>query len=236
MVICPEQEIDGIKVRDWSTYLGRSGPLLYDDFSSHGANQTQNLLLFVDSFLAHLLYRKVWSWGGFERCCFFAVFHSSIVDVILASNNPSAQPAEFFITAQQICSILNIGLQFVLMLFSFYLIRIDGAKKIHQMKKQSQAPDDFHKMLAAKAAPSWIGIILMIVALFLLSLPSCLYLALICQRGWLCWAAVIVLMDCKKCFFGILNISFNTLEELYMIALLLMKMEQSLFGQKKVAD
>ena len=168
--ISPEQEIDGIKVRDWSTYLGRSAPY-YMMFYCMEQTKRKIFPSFCGFFFGplFLLYRKVWSWGILSAAASLLCSIPQLLMLILASNNPSAQPAEFLITAQQICSILNIGLQFVLMLFSFYLIRIDGAKKIHQMKKQSQAPDDFHKMLAAKAAPSWIGIILMIVALFLLS-------------------------------------------------------------------
>lgn len=169
--ISAEQEFDGIAVKDWTLYLGRSSPYYSMIFQRMDQSRRKVFPSLAGLFFGplFLLYRKVWGWG------FLTVILSALCSVptllmaILASNNPTAQPADFLIVASQIASIVSIALQFFLMLYSFYLIRNDGAKKIKKFRQQASTMEEYKKLLKQKAAPGWGGIVLTFVIVFVIS-------------------------------------------------------------------
>ncbi len=170
--ITPDQEIDGIPVRDWATYLGRSAP--YYTIIFHRMEQTRRKIFpsLCGFFFGplFLLYRKVWIVGAASAAISALCSVPTLLMMILASNNPSAQPAEFLLAAQQICSILSILLQVALMLYSFYIIRWDGARKIRRFRQQASSAEEYQRLLQKKSAPSWVGILVYLGILVVLSL------------------------------------------------------------------
>ncbi len=163
--LTPDQEIDGIKVSDWMKYLGSNAPYYLAVF--HRMDQTGHK--FFHSFSAlffgplFLLYRKVWNWGVFSAVLSLACSIPVFLLLILASNQPSAQPAALLLTAEKISTVLSLVLQLALMLFSFLLVRRESAKKIRKLQQTASSPEEFQRLLQAKASPSWVGVIIFVV-------------------------------------------------------------------------
>ena len=170
--ISPEREFDGIKASEWATYLGRSAPYYLMAFQRMDQSRHKIFPSLSGFFLGplFLLYRKVWSWGFVSAAVSLLCSIPMLLIIILASHNPSATPAEYLMTAQQVCSFISLGIQILLFLFSFYLIRLDGAKKIKKMKEQASSAQEFQQMLGKKSAPSWVGIGIFFLVVVLISI------------------------------------------------------------------
>ena len=162
--LTPDQEIDGIKVSDWMQYLGSNAPYYLTVF--HRMDQTGRK--FFPSFSAllfgplFLLYRKVWNWGTLTAVLSLICSIPVLLLMILASNQPSAQPADYLLVAEKVSTVLSLLLQLGMMLFSFVLIRRESAKKIRKLQQTASSPEEFQKLLQAKASPSWVGVVVFI--------------------------------------------------------------------------
>ncbi len=170
--LTPDQEIDGIKVSDWMKYLGNSAPYYLAVF--HRMDQTGHK--FFPSFSAlffgplFLLYRKVWNWGVLSAVLSLVCSIPLFLLLILASNQPSAQPAALLLTAEKISTVLSLVLQLALMLFSFLLVRRESAKKIRKLQQTASSPEEFQRLLQAKASPSWVGVVIFVVVCLVIGL------------------------------------------------------------------
>ena len=109
-----------------------------------------------------LLYRKVWNWGTLTAVLSLICSIPVLLLMILASNQPSAQPADYLLVAEKVSTVLSLLLQLGMMLFSFVLIRRESAKKIRKLQQTASSPEEFQKLLQAKASPSWVGVVVFI--------------------------------------------------------------------------
>ena len=189
--ISPEREFDGIKASDWATYLGRNAPYYLMVFQRMDQSK-RKIFPSLSGFLIgplFLLYRKVWSWGIASAALSLLCSVPTLLIIILASHNPSANPAEFLLLAQQVCSFVSLAVQILLFLFSFYLIRINGAKKIQKLKQQASSAEEFQQLLRKKSTPSWVGIgifFLVVIAISIALVPFFgPYLSQIVEGQWL---------------------------------------------------
>ena len=130
----PEDAVEGIKVKDWATYLGSSG--LYYLIQFYRMQETKHKVSISISALLlgpiYLLYRKMWKEGVIFALLDFLSAVPVFLAMLVVSDAPlvSAMPTEWLPTAMNVGMFLNYGAMLVRTLFALYWYRNTGIRRI----------------------------------------------------------------------------------------------------------
>ena len=120
--IGPEDPIEGIKAKDWATYVGRS-PMYYLMQFFRMSETKQKVTVSFSAFFfgpAYLFYRKMWKQGLLAALALVIFNIPGFMELIVAFNPTffGSMPLGWLPTAATICQVGSWGLQVVLGLFA----------------------------------------------------------------------------------------------------------------------
>ena len=173
----PDEEIDGLPVKDLALYVQDNTPYFIPRFKAvaqTGKGSGWNWSAFFFDFY-YFVYRKMW---GMAILAFvvsailsipslFSTFQ--MMEAISAGANTIPDLPNSFLLASQVCSMLSWVVRGLFGGFANRLYAQKTFKKVHKLRKQHQDCPDYSTILAAKGGTSKIALILCLVFPFILS-------------------------------------------------------------------
>ncbi len=173
----PDEEIDGLPVKDLTLYVRDNTPYFiprFKTFAKVGKGSGWNWCAFFFDFY-YFIYRKMW---GMAILAFVVSTVLSIPSLIYTFQMMQAMttgleampdlPASFWL-ASQVCSMLSWVVKGLFGGFANRLYAQQTFKRVHKLKKQHGDAPDYSTILSAKGGTSKVGLILCIVIPFVLS-------------------------------------------------------------------
>ncbi len=160
--ISDNEELDGIKVKDWRTYIGKAAPRYLFSFKRMDAtkqkiNFSLTAMLFAPIFF---LYRRMWLIGILALLIDIILsIPSSIRVVQLLYGFEINIDEETLNTLAYIASIVTALVNAAWGAFAIYLYRKSAIKNIKRMKKQAPSEEAYQQVLTKKAGPCGIVMI-----------------------------------------------------------------------------
>ena len=135
--IGPEDTIDGIKAKDWATYVGRS-PMYYLMQFFRMSITNRKAAVCLSAFLfgpAYLFYRKMWKEGLLTAILTIVLSIPTFIEIISVFN-PSllgAMPLGWLPVAVNVCAVASWALNIILWLFAVSWYRREAKKNIDRI-------------------------------------------------------------------------------------------------------
>ena len=135
--IGPEDTIDGIKAKDWATYVGRS-PMYYLMQFFRMSITNRKAAVCLSAFLfgpAYLFYRKMWKEGLLTAVLTIVLSIPTFIEIISVFN-PSllgAMPLGWLPAAVNVCAVASWALNIILGLFAVSWYRREAKKNIDRI-------------------------------------------------------------------------------------------------------
>ena len=135
--IGPEDTIDGIKAKDWATYVGRS-PMYYLMQFFRMSITNRKAAVCLSAFLfgpAYLFYRKMWKEGLLTAILTIVLSIPTFIEIISVFN-PSllgAMPLGWLPAAVNVCAVASWALNIILGLFAVSWYRREAKKNIDRI-------------------------------------------------------------------------------------------------------
>ncbi len=154
--ISDNEELDGIKVKDWRTYIGKAAPrYLFSfkrmDVTKQKINFSLTAMLFAPIFF---LYRRMWLLGILALLIDMLLSVPSSIRVIQALYGLEISVDEATLnTLTYIASILAAVVNTAWGAFAIYLYRKSAIKNIKKMKKEAGTEEAYQQVLTKKAGP-----------------------------------------------------------------------------------
>jgi len=173
----PDEEIDGLPVKDLALYVRDNTPYFIPRFkvlSQTGKGGGWNWSAFFFDFY-YFIYRKMW---GMAILAFVVsavlsipslVYSFQMMQAITAGSDAMPDLPSSFLLASQVCSMLSWVVKGLFGGFANRLYAQQTFKRVHKLRKQHQDSPDYSTILSAKGGTSKVGLILCIVIPFVLS-------------------------------------------------------------------
>ncbi|MFV0412494.1 MAG: RING finger protein [Oscillospiraceae bacterium] len=166
-------EIDGIPKADWVRFFGPSG----NNYLLRLAQQEErrsNMSFILSAFFfgpLYFAYRKMWGWAALYFVLMLVFTVPSLLAIMKMGGNPLvAGLTEGTINLlSQIVWFLNLALRLAASMFSMYLYRAAGAKKIKALRKALPQNEQYQEALGKKGGISVLGVAAVVAGLFLFS-------------------------------------------------------------------
>ncbi len=148
--------IDGIKVKDWLTYIGTAAPSYL--FAFKRMDETKRKVSFSISALffgpLYFLYRKMWLWGVLSFLLQAVLSIPSSI-VLLETLYGIVIPIESgtFNVLYYICNILLFATNLAWSFFALYLYRKTAGKAIKKIRAASASQEEFEETLNRRSGP-----------------------------------------------------------------------------------
>lgn len=171
----PDDAVEGIKVRDWATYLGPSG--LYYLIQFYRMQETKRKVSISISALLlgpiYLFYRKMWKQGVIFALLDFLCALPIFVAMLVVSDAPlvSGMPTGWLSVALNVAMFLNYGSMLVRTLFAVYWYKNTGIHRIQTVYSQESGEQQRQDLLALRggtSVPAVLGYLAVCVALTIL--------------------------------------------------------------------
>lgn len=135
----PDDAIDGIKARDWASYVGRSSMYyLMQFFRMSESKRTVSVCFSALVFgPIYLFYRKLWKEGLVTGAIYLALQIPAMLDLI-SRFNPAllgGMPTGWLGFAITFCDIAVIALRTIIMLYAVYWYKQESSRRIHAIYK-----------------------------------------------------------------------------------------------------
>lgn len=173
----PEEELEGVKARDWAAYLGKNAAYYLTNFKAMQATGRKISASFAAFFFGpfYFFYRKMWT-EGLVLLAINAVLRIPIVLQIMAyAGHPMAAaiPTQTLNILLTVCSTLNIVLMFLQGMFALLLYRKRGAETIRRIL--ASQPADSQAALAKAGGVSVAGAVISVVACAVIIYGVCMF-------------------------------------------------------------
>lgn len=133
----PDDPIDGIKARDWASYLGGSSLYYLIQFLRMDETRRKTSVSFAAFFLGpvYFFYRKMWKAGVIFAAISLALTFPTVLALLQAAGSPlvAGMDLGWLTTASYICSFLNWCQMFVRSLFALYWYKKESARRIREI-------------------------------------------------------------------------------------------------------
>lgn len=162
--IGPEDPIEGIKAKDWATFVGRS-PMYYLMQFFRMSETKQKITVSLSAFLfgpAYLFYRKMWKQGLLATLVLVVLNVPGFMQLV-ATFNPSffcSMPLGWLSTASTICQVGSWAFQIVLGLFAVGWYHDQSKAQIQQIYTACPEGELRTQALAQRGGTSFLAVIL----------------------------------------------------------------------------
>ena len=159
----PEDPIDGIKARDWSTYVGPSSMYYLMQFFRMQETRRKAVISFSAFFLGpfYFFYRKMWKQGVLFALLDFIVTLPSLLYLMAVSGAEWMVGMPFLRlipTAMQVCYVLNFIQMVIRGLFAVYWYKKESERRIHRVYDRCPEGPQRSDALAATGGTSWAAV------------------------------------------------------------------------------
>lgn len=166
-------EIDGISRRDWQDFIGPSAQTYLYRFTLMQRRNSKIGYLLSAFFLGpfYFAYRKMWGWTIPVFLVHTLLSLPNILFLLAAAEAPIMAyiPLNVYNMIQQLQPWLQLVFNLALGVFSLYLYRQHGAKKIRALQQTAQGEANYRAALVRQGGTSVLGVVLVAAALFALS-------------------------------------------------------------------
>lgn len=164
----PDDPIDGIKARDWATFVGPSS--LYYLMQFFRMEQTHHKVsLSFSAFLfgpIYFFYRKMWKLGALFAALDLLVTVPTYLSLLVLSHAPivSGMSTEWLIPAMNVCAVVSWVVMLVRALFAGYWYKKACTDRIHAIYDRIPEGQDRQDMLALRGGVSVPAVVIYLLA------------------------------------------------------------------------
>lgn len=155
----PDEEFDGVKAKDWATYIGQAAPY-YLSFFKHRKERNGKGVHFVFSALIfgpyYFLYRKMWLVGGL-LLALLTLLEIPGVPVMMASFQMleiAPEVLSILMKVQFVCTMVSLAVKLIASFFAIEWYQKYGAAQIKKLKEKAGSETEFQKELMRRSGPS----------------------------------------------------------------------------------
>ncbi len=172
--VAENDEIDGIKITDWKTYIGKATPRYIYSFKRMDATNQKIQFCLSAMFFApfFFMYRRMWLIG----------IIAMLIDIILSVPTSILLVHEVYrisfeidtetlTTIANVASVVMIAINTTWGAFAIYLYRKSAGKSIKKMQQNSATEEQFQEVLAKRSGPCKV-VMMVVVGLFVFSFFS----------------------------------------------------------------
>lgn len=175
----PDDPIDGIKARDWASYLGGSSLYYLIQFLRMDETRRKTSVSFAAFFLGpiYFFYRKMWKTGVIFSLISLVLTLPTALALLQAAGSPlvAGMDLGWLSAASYICAFLNWCQMFIRSLFALYWYKKESARRIREICDRVPEGPERSDALILRGGTSFVA-----VAVYLL-----VYLALVVGLYWL---------------------------------------------------
>lgn len=168
--LSPDDTIDGIKARDWASFLGSSSLSYLAQFVRMELLHRKVSVSLSAFFLGpiYFFYRKMWKQGILFGLLDLLVAVPSVLLLFAAANSPlvSWVNADVLNTLSTLCFFLNWAQMVLRSLFAFYWYKQTASRRIHEICDRLPEGQDRSDALAMRGGASILPVILYLAVLF----------------------------------------------------------------------
>ena len=159
----PDDPIDGIKARDWASYVGPSSIYYMMQFFRMQETRRKAVISFSAFFLGpfYFFYRKMWKQGVLFALLDFIVTLPSLLYLMAVSGAEWMVGMPFLRlipTAMQVCYVLNFIQMAIRGLFAVYWYKKESERRIHRVYDRCPEGPQRSDALAATGGTSWAAV------------------------------------------------------------------------------
>lgn len=159
----PDDPIDGIKARDWASYVGPSSIYYMMQFFRMQETRRKAVISFSAFFLGpfYFFYRKMWKQGVLFALLDFIVTLPSLLYLMAVSGAEWMVGMPFLRlipTAMQVCYVLNFIQMVIRGLFAVYWYKKESERRIHRVYDRCPEGPQRSNALAATGGTSWAAV------------------------------------------------------------------------------
>ncbi len=163
--ISDNEELDGIKVKDWKTYIGTAAPRYLFTFKRMDETGRKTSFCMSAMFFApfYFLYRRMWLIGIIALLLEMVLSLPSTLLVLSELYNITVPiEQQTLILASNIFSFIMLAANACWALFAYYLYRLTAAKQIKRIKETAETPEEYNDVLKRKSGPCNIVIVVLV--------------------------------------------------------------------------
>lgn len=173
----PDDPIDGIKAKDWASYLGGSSLYYLLQFLRMDETRRKTSVSFAAFFLGpiYFFYRKMWKAGIVFALITVALMTPTVFALLQAAGSPlvAGMDTGWLVPASYICTFLNWLQMFVRSLFALYWYKKESARRIREIYDRLPEGQERSDALILRGGTSLMAAILYLVVY--VALIACLY-------------------------------------------------------------
>ena len=160
----PEDPIDGIKARDWSTYVGPSSMYYLMQFFRMQETRRRVCVSFSAFFFgpAYFFFRKMWKQGAFFALLEILLAVPSLLYVMAVSGAEwmVGLPLSWIPTAANVCYVLNWLQMVIRSLYAVYWYKVESKRRIESIYAQCPEGQDRSDALALCGGTSVMAVVI----------------------------------------------------------------------------
>ncbi len=160
------QEVDGISIPDWQTYIGRNSDFYIRQFRLQQITG-RNLSFMLSAMLfpgLYFLYRKVWLIAALALVTSFAINLPGSLLILSDSGYITLARADLWLAIYNYTRFLSFAGNVIWGLFSVRIYRYFAGRRLRALRSYAGNIDEFRKVLAKKAGPSLTALVIFTVA------------------------------------------------------------------------
>lgn len=181
--LSPDDTLDGIKARDWASFLGNSSLSYLAQFLRMELLHRKVSVSLSAFFLGpiYFFYRKMWKEGVLFALLDILVTLPTLLLLFAAAGSPLGTwvNADILNVLSSLCFFLNWAQMVVRSLFAFYWYKRTASRRIHEISEQLPEGQDRSDALVMRGGTSILAVVLYLAAVFAL----CFVLALLMGPG-----------------------------------------------------
>ncbi len=175
----PDDPIDGIKARDWASYLGGSSLYYLVQFLRMDETRRKTSVSFAAFFLGpvYFFYRKMWKAGILFAVLTLGLAFPTVLALLQAAGSPlvAGMDLGWLSTASYVCAFLNWAQMFVRSLFALYWYKKESARRIREICDRMPEGQERSDALILRGGTSLVAVVIYLLV----------YLALVIGLYWL---------------------------------------------------
>ena len=175
----PDDPIDGIKARDWASYLGGSSLYYLIQFLRMDETRRKTSVSFAAFFLGpvYFFYRKMWKAGILFAVLTLGLTFPTVLALLQAAGSPlvAGMDLGWLVPASYVCTFLNWCQMFVRSLFALYWYKKESARRIREICDRMPEGQERSDALILRGGTSVAAVVIYLLV----------YLALVVGLYWL---------------------------------------------------
>lgn len=172
--IGPEDTIDGIKAKDWASYLGPSSLAYLSQFIRMDETRRKTGVSFAAFFLGpvYFFYRKMWKAGIALTLLSFVLMLPTVLALFQAAGSPlvAGLNLNWLSAASWIFALVDWAQRILRSLFAFYWYKRESARRIQEICARLPEGQDRSDALVGRGGTSGVSVVIYLLVIFGVSL------------------------------------------------------------------